>query len=288
MRIVPILLCAAVLAGCEDKSPPTWEGDGLLEATAEGTTIRLSWPLASDDALKEHRVLQDGDEIAVVGEDVREHLIEGLNDATTYELTVEAVDEAGNRSEPLHATATTDDETGPHWIAGAALRVEGEPPPAVVEGEEPPPPVERADAVVEWDRAEDEGAVASYRLMRGETELATVEGLRHELGRPLEAGEREALAVIAIDESGNESAPLRWRAGAGAEAVAQTDEQAEEALDVPEVQLGNPTANAPPQIPQNAALNPAQAAIVDRVRRMGIRRPNLQRGALMLREPQAQ
>lgn len=287
MRIVPILLCAAVLAtGCEDKSPPTWEGDGLLEATAEGTTIRLSWPVATDDALKEHRVLQDGDEIATVGGDAREYLIEDLDDATTYELTVEAVDEAGNRSEPLHASATTADETGPHWIAGAALRVEGEPPPEVVEGEEAPQ-VERSDAVVEWDRAEDAGAVASYRLMRGETEVATIAGLRHELGRPLEAGEREALTVVAIDEAGNESAPLRWRADSSAEAVAQAPTQGE-ALELPEMELANPTANAPPQVPQNANLNPAQAAIIDRVRQMGIRRPNLQRSALMLREPQAQ
>lgn len=290
VRIAPILLCAAALAaGCEDKSPPTWEGDGLLEATAEGTTIRLSWPVAEDDALKEHRVLQDGSEIAVVGGDAREHLIEDLDDATTYELTVEAVDEAGNRSEPLHATATTDDETGPHWIAGAALRVEGEPPPVVAEGEEPPA-VERADAIVEWDRAEDAGAVAGYRLMRGETELANTSGLRHELGRPLEAGERETLAVVAIDEAGNESAPLRWRADASAEAVARadTDAQAQENLEVPGVALDDPTTNAPPQIPPSVNLNPAQAAIIDRVRQMGIRRPNLQRSSLMLREPQAQ
>ena len=289
VRIAPILLCAAVLAaGCEDKSPPTWEGDGLLEATAEGTTIRLSWPVAADDALKEHRVLQDGSEVAVVGADVREYLIEDLDDATTYELTVEAVDEAGNRSEPLHATATTADETGPHWIAGAALRVSGEPPPEVAEGEEAPV-VERTNAVLAWDRAEDSGAVASYRLMLGETELATTNGLRHELGRPLEAGERETFAVIAIDEAGNESAPLRWRADTSAETVAQAEgAQAQEALEVPEAQLANPTANAPPQVPSNVNLNPAQAAIIDRVRQMGIRRPNLQRSALMIREPQAQ
>ncbi|MBO6938511.1 MAG: fibronectin type III domain-containing protein [Deltaproteobacteria bacterium] len=288
MRTLPILFCAAaLLAGCEDKTPPTWEGDGLLEATVEGTNVRLSWPAAADDGLKEHRILQDGDEIATVGGDVREHLIEDLDDATTYELTVEAIDEAGNRSEPLHATATTADETGPHWIAGAALRVEGEPPPEVAPGEAAPE-VERAPAVLEWDRAEDVSGVAGYRVMAGQTELANVQGLRHELGRPLAAGERETLSVIATDDAGNESAPLRWRAEAAGEEAPLEVAQGE--LEVPEVQLAEPTGNMPAQAVPNVNLNPAQAAIIDRVRRMGggIRRPQLERSALMLREPQAQ
>lgn len=288
MRTLPILFCAAaLLAGCEDKTPPTWEGDGLLEATVEGTNVRLSWPAAADDGLKEHRILQDGDEIATVGGDVREHLIEDLDDATTYELTVEAIDEAGNRSEPLHATATTADETGPHWIAGAALRVEGEPPPEVAPGEAAPE-VERAPAVLEWDRAEDVSGVAGYRVMAGQTELANVQGLRHELGRPLAAGERETLSVIATDDAGNESAPLRWRAEAAGEEAPLEVAQGE--LEVPEVQLAEPTGNMPAQVAPNVNLNPAQAAIIDRVRRMGggIRRPQLERSALMLREPQAQ
>lgn len=287
MRTLPILFCAAaLLAGCEDKTPPTWEGDGLLEATVEGTNVRLSWPAAADDGLKEHRILQDGDEIATVGGDVREHLIEDLDDATTYELTVEAIDEAGNRSEPLHATATTADETGPHWIAGAALRVEGEPPPEVAPGEAAPE-LERAPAVLEWDRAEDVSGVAGYRVMAGQTELANVQGLRHELGRPLAAGERETLSVIATDDAGNESAPLRWRAEAAGEEAPLEVAQGE--LEVPEVQL-EPTGNMPAQAVPNVNLNPAQAAIIDRVRRMGggIRRPQLERSALMLREPQAQ
>ncbi len=289
MRTLPILFCAAaLLAGCEDKTPPTWEGDGLLEATVEGTNVRLSWPAAAEnDTLQEHRILQDGDEIATVGGDIREYLIEDLDDATTYELTVEAVDQAGNHSEPLHATATTADQTGPHWIAGAALRVEGEPPPEVIDEGEPAPEVERAPAVLEWDRAEDVSGVASYKVMAGQTELASVQGLRHELGRPLEAGERETLSVIATDDAGNESAPLRWRAEAAEEAppaVAQGD------LEVPEVELADPTANMPAQASPSVNLNPAQAAIIDRVRRMGggIRRPQLERSALMLREPQAQ
>lgn len=287
MRTLPILFCAAaLLAGCEDKTPPTWEGDGLLEATVEGTNVRLSWPAAADDGLKEHRILQDGDEIATVGGDVREHLIEDLDDATTYELTVEAIDEAGNRSEPLHATATTADETGPHWIAGAALRVEGEPPPEVAPGEAAAE-VERAPAVLEWDRAEDVSGVAGYRVMAGQTELANVQGLRHELGRPLAAGERETLSVIATDDAGNESAPLRWRAEAAGEEAPLEVAQGE--LEVPEVQL-EPAGNMPAQAVPNVNLNPAQAAIIDRVRRMGggIRRPQLERSALMLREPQAQ
>lgn len=290
MRILPILLCAAaLLTGCEDKTPPTWEGDGLLQASVEGTSVRLSWPTANEnDALKEHRILQDGEEVATVAADVREYLIADLDDATTYELTVEAIDEAGNRSEPLHATATTDDETGPHWIAGAALRVEGEPPPEVAEGEEAPE-VERDPAVLEWDRAEDVSGVTSYKVMAGETALATVEGRRHELGRALEAGERETLAVVAMDHAGNESAPLRWRAEAASGAVAQGE------LEVPEVQLANPneaTGAMPAQVAPNVNvnLNPARAAIVDRVRQMGgkVRRPVLERSALMLREPQAQ
>ena len=272
-----ILCAAALLAGCEDKTPPTWEGDGLLEATVEGTSIRLAWPVANEnDALKEHRILKDGSEIATVGGDVREYLIEDLDDATTYELTVEAVDQSGNRSEPLHATATTADETGPHWVAGAALRV----------ADGPAPETGLAPAVLEWDRAEDSSGVTGYKIMAGQTELATVAGLRYELGRPLAPGERETLSVIATDDAGNESAPLRWRATPAEDTtttVAQGEPQA------PEAQL-QPTARMPAQSAPSVNLDPAQAAIVERIRRLGegIRRPLLDRSALMLEETKAQ
>ena len=61
-------------------------------------------------------------------------------------------------------------------------------------------------------------------------------------------------------------------------------------LEVPEVQLADPTGGMPAQVAPNVNLNPAQAAIIDRVRRMGggIRRPQLERSALMLSRPQAQ
>ncbi|MAQ16169.1 MAG: hypothetical protein CMN30_15435 [Sandaracinus sp.] len=276
MRHLLWITVAALLGlGCEDKTPPVWDGDGLLQATAEGTSIRLAWPAAVDDALEEHEVLVDGERVATVDGAIREYLVEGLDDATTYELTVEAVDQAGNHSEPLHATATTADETGPHWIPGAALRVEGEPPPAPpAEGEPAAPEVERAAAVLEWDRAEDEGGVESYVVRRGEVDVATVNGLRHELGRPLDEGEREALFVVAVDAAGNESAPLRWRPGADEPAVATAEPG--EAI-APEV---DPTGTVP-ELP-GVKLNPSQTAVIDRIRRMGLQGRGLARERLRL------
>ena len=284
MRRLVIVVCFSALLGlgCEDKSPPVWEGDGLLEANAEGTTVNLAWPAASDDALLEYRILQDGDEIAVAPADSHRYQVEDLDDATTYEMTVEAIDEAGNHSEPLHATVTTADETGPHWIAGAALRVQGEPP--ANEGEETPAgeesevAVPRAPAVLEWDSAEDVGGVAEYQVRRGETVLATVEGMRHELGRPLEAGEREQLAVVAVDGSGNESAPLRWRADAGATLAAAPPPPEPPS----ETEPADPAGAMPVQAPPNVRLDPA---IADRIRRMSIKQRMIDPQRLMLQQP---
>ena len=252
-----------LVVGCEDKTPPSWEGDGLLAASAEGANVRLSWPAAVDDELLEHVVLVDGEQMATVAGAIREYLVEGLDDATTYEMTVEAVDRSGNHSEPLHATVTTADETGPHWIAGAALRVEGEPPAAAPEeGEAATPEAERGPAVLEWDRAEDVGGVASYAVRRGATTLATVDGHRHELGRALEEGEREELVVVAIDEAGNESAPLHWRPEGSAPTVAQNDEA-----------LPADAVAAPPGEMPRVSISPSQSAIIERIRRMGLKRP---------------
>lgn len=271
-RIGWIALVGGLLAtGCEDKTPPTWEGEGLLEATVEGTSLRLAWPTAADDALHEYQILVDGEPVGSVGAVVREYVVEDLDDATSYELTVEAVDQSGNHSEPLHRTVTTADETGPHWIAGAALRVQGEPPAAEpAEGEAPAEEAPRGPAVLEWDRAEDSGGVVSYSVRREDSTLATIEeGLRHELGRPLEAGEREQLAIVAVDAAGNESAPLRWRPEGAGPAMAANGATAGDPT-APE-----PTTNLPAQTPM-LQLDPSRAAIADRIRRMGLKRPQLQ------------
>ena len=125
-RIQPVVIFAGLFSammGCADKTPPSWDSDGVPEAEVDGVTVTLRWPAAHDDALMGFVIFRNGEEVSTVGAEAREHQLSRLDDSTSYELTVEARDESGNRSEPLHVTATTADGTPPHWIVGAALRI---------------------------------------------------------------------------------------------------------------------------------------------------------------------
>ena len=113
MRAFVSSLLLLALVGCADTTPPTWTGEALLEAPeVEATRVVLRWSEASDDtAVAGYRLLKDDVEVTTVSGDLREHAVEGLEDATEYRFTVEALDEAENGSEPLHVTVTTADGT---------------------------------------------------------------------------------------------------------------------------------------------------------------------------------
>ncbi len=230
-----VLLLA--LAGCADKTPPTWAGDATLRVEATATAATLRWPAATDDdALASYRVLQDDVEIATVPEGPSEHVGEGLRDATEYRFSVQPLDVAGNRGELLHERATTADGTPPTWPSGARLLATPRTalPADAPEGTEPTV----VATTLRWVAAEDPSGVSGYRLVAGASTLAELgEVTSHEL----EGAAPEGLAVVAVDAAGNVSARLVARAAAEGEAPEVAEAPSEVSSDTENTQVGTPT-----------------------------------------------
>lgn len=193
------LLLLVFVLSCADSTPPTWPSQGDLELVEVGThTAKLRWPAASDEeGVGGYRIRKEGAFLTEVGPDVTQAEIDGLDEAATVRLSVEAVDLAGNPSEPLYVEVTTQDGTPPRWPADATLT-------ATPQGEG-----EGAALLLEWTEAEDNRAVTGYVVMRGSEVLgepgADATSFRAE-------APAEGLRVLAVDEAGNRSAPLSVRA----------------------------------------------------------------------------
>lgn len=203
LRRMDKALALSLLFACADSEPPTWSGEAQLETSAvETSSLTLSWGDASDnEALEGFLIEQDGDTLAELGADAREHQVAGLADATTYSFTIIAKDATGNPSEPLHAEATTLDGTPPSFEAGAQVI-------AV-------PNEDATRVTIRWPEATDNVGVARYEIQRnGEpagqiSDATTIE---------LEGG-ADAIQVFAVDERGNTSAPI----GSAGDAAARTE-----------------------------------------------------------------
>lgn len=210
MRVFLSVLLALMFTGCSDKAPPTWPADGTLEVETTANSATLTWPAATDDTAVVRLLVRLGDsEVAELGGDVTEYEATGLQGETALRFAVVAVDEAGNRSEPLEGSGLTLDGTAPSWPAGAVL--------------------EHADGMFRWSAANDSVGVSAYVLKQGEEQLTrTSNGLFAFEGDPAGA------TVVAVDAAGNESRPLTWQDGQTLEEVAQVIED-----ELPEV-LANP------------------------------------------------
>ncbi|WP_226021805.1 glycoside hydrolase family 9 protein [Halomicrobium salinisoli] len=86
-----------------------------VTVTSMGTTsLGLSWSAVTDDGsgLDQYVVAVDGTERTTVPAGTTSATVDDLDPDTDYEISVRAVDGAGNESEPATATATTDTEGG--------------------------------------------------------------------------------------------------------------------------------------------------------------------------------
>jgi chitodextrinase len=170
-----------------DTTAPT-DPTALTVAGATPTTIDLTWGASTDDEeLAGYIVRRNG---VIVGNPTSTGFSDvGLDPATTYEYTVQAVDASGNRSAEVWTDATTsDDTTAPSTPTGLA----------VVD--------EQVDAIVlSWTDSIDDVAVAEYVVYRDGAEAGRTPVVNFR-DSGLAADTTYTYAVSAVDTSGNESA----------------------------------------------------------------------------------
>lgn len=81
---------------------------GLAASEITPSSAKITWVASTDDiAVRNYKVFVDGTEVAAV--DGISHTVTGLSPATTYQVTVRAVDlggNASNESSPLSFTTT--------------------------------------------------------------------------------------------------------------------------------------------------------------------------------------
>ncbi|WP_051775129.1 S-layer homology domain-containing protein [Paenibacillus tyrfis] len=94
-------------SGGKDTEAPRWPQGAKLEATSIGVnSVNLKWPTASDNtAVTAYRLYQGTTLLATVTGNVYE--VTGLSSGTTYTFTVRAGDAAGNWSDELKQSFTT-------------------------------------------------------------------------------------------------------------------------------------------------------------------------------------
>ncbi|MCY9663446.1 endo-1,4-beta-xylanase [Paenibacillus alginolyticus] len=147
-----------------DSTKPNWSGGSLLTASVVTSTgYELNWPTAADETGIHHYLIkQDDSVVAEVSKDVRSYYVNGMNEDTRYPLQVVAVDDAGNRSQPLELAVRTlkEDTITPQWPTGS--RITATP--------------ESDREILTWDAAQDNVAIKQYVLYRDGVQAAVVDG----------------------------------------------------------------------------------------------------------------
>jgi chitodextrinase len=165
-----------------DDKAPTAPAD--LTAEAAGPSIALAWTAATDNvAVTNYEIYRNGELLAVT-DNVTTYTDTTALVATPYEYTVKALDVNENRSEASNtASATVPDTQSP--TAPENLRAT-----AGV-----------GQIALAWDAASDNIGVTGYRVYRGGTEVASVDGTSHTVTGP--AAGTHTFTVRAIDAAGN-------------------------------------------------------------------------------------
>ena len=186
-----VLVCAV---GCGDRTPPRWGSDAALAATTvSAEPVTLTWPAATDESGEiSYRVLR-GEEVVAepAAADAMQHVVDGLAEFSEYSFSVQAVDLAGNASEPLTLTVRTADNTPPTWAEGCELAA------TVVDEDDLDKGLQLA-----WCEATDNDRMERFSIRRYGTEIASAppQQLEHtHLERPLDG----SYSVAACDPSGN-------------------------------------------------------------------------------------
>ncbi len=177
---------ADVLANTGDVSAPTVPAN-LSATVVSSSQINLSWTASADDVgVSGYRVYRDG---SLVGTAMGVNYSDtGLSAATTYDYSVSAYDAAGNASAQTDAiSVNTGDTTAPSVPVGVSATA-----------------ISSTRIDLSWTASTDDVGVASYRIYRGGSLLATVAGTSYS-DTGLEAGTGYTYNVSAVDGAGNAS-----------------------------------------------------------------------------------
>ncbi len=114
-RLVLLGLVVAGLAACV----PTFPEEATLTAVDSAPAVALGWPAATgfdeEWPVTGYAVAVNGTVVSIVDDWAEGCLLNGLDDETTYEIEVRAVDGRGAGSEPLvteHTTGVLGADTG--------------------------------------------------------------------------------------------------------------------------------------------------------------------------------
>ena len=173
----------AVSATPTDLTPPA-APTGLTGGRGDGRA-GLAWTASTEPDLAGHALLRDGQQVAFLAG--TSYVDQPLVNDRTYRYTLVAVDTHGNRSAPSAAVEVTPtDLTPPAAPTGlAAQRGDGR-------------------VTLTWT-ANAEPDLASYRVLRGGTEVATVTGATTYTDAPLINDTTYRYTLVAVDTHGNRS-----------------------------------------------------------------------------------
>ena len=95
-----------------DIDPPYWNlpGEVLTLSDATETTLKLSWPPASDNCnqVRGYKIFRDDHQVGTVSRYINEFMVTGLTEGEAYDFEVYAYDEWGTESDPpLSASFST-------------------------------------------------------------------------------------------------------------------------------------------------------------------------------------
>jgi len=171
-----------------DTSAPTTPG-ALSVTGATSTSLSVSWGASSDNVgVAGYGVYRNG---AVVGSSAStSYSFGGLMCGTSYTLSVDAYDAAGNRSAQaslIAATSACPDNVAPTAPANLAVTA-----------------VAATSVSVSWGASLDNVGVAGYDLFRNGTKVGTIAGTNYTFGG-LACGTSYTLGVEAYDVAGNRS-----------------------------------------------------------------------------------
>jgi exo-poly-alpha-galacturonosidase len=178
---------------------PKWPSGSALSATAvHGTSVTLTWPVASDDtAVASYTLLAGGRAVATVPRTALSATVAGLAPALAYRFTVVAADATGNTATGPSVDVTTTgapDTTAPTTPAGDGSV-------ALVPGS-----AGFTWVKLRWQPAADDFGVARYQVLANGTPASTIPVV----GNPnmvtvtrLRPGSAYALTLVARDATGN-------------------------------------------------------------------------------------